>query len=587
MTSLSIYVLGQLQIRRDERAISKDFRTDKERALLVFLAVEAGRAFGREKLAEMFWPERREGVARTNLRQALAGLRRTLGDQGGGEQILLINNEAVRINPEISLWLDVAAFNGHLEATLSHPHKKIETCSTCIQHLHEAIDLYRGDFLEAFAVNDSEQFQEWLYFQRERVFFTLLGALENVVRYYQEAGNYETAQEYARRYVSLAPLEERAHQQLMQLLALTGRRTAAIEQYQRCKRMLKETFNVEPSPETTALYQQISAHGSLTGMVQATSSEYNRPPAYLTTFVGRQAEMDALIKCLENPVCKLISLSGMPGSGKTRLALEVSKHVSDNFPDGVNYLSLEAVNHPSQMVAAIARTLGVQVTDPNNPLSSLAQQLATRRSLLILDNYTHMTAHTSDVVEILNAAPNMKIMLTTQRRLNMQSAYVFELQGLPYPLYYTGWDVANFPALQLFMARAARTQQTFLLNQQNTTDVVRICQLTSGLPLAIELAAAALRDHTPRQIAEELETSLEVLSTRLNDIPEKHRSIQSCLNAAWEQLSERERLMMSRLSVFNSPRSTQPAASQPVLPGAAAQQRRTARLGAAPVKSAG
>ena len=561
MKSLSVYMLGQLQIRLDERVITKDFRTDKERALLVFLVVESGRAHAREKLAEMFWPERREGVARTNLRQALAGLRRTLGDHDDKDQVLLISNETVRLNPAVTLWLDVASFNSHLEATMSHPHKKVETCSVCIQRLHEAIDLYRGDFLEAFSVSDSEQFQEWLYFQRERLFFSLLGAIENVVRYYQEAGNYETAQEYARRYVSLAPLEERAHQQLMQLLALTGRRTAAIEQYQRCRRMLKETFNVEPSPETTALYQQISSRGSLAGMVQGSSSEYNRPPAYLTSFVGRQSELDSLIKCLENPVCKLISLSGMPGSGKTRLALEVTKHVSDSFPDGVHYLSLEAVNHPAQMVAAIARTLGVQISDPNNPLPALAQSLVSRKALLLLDNYTHLTAHTGDLVEILNAAPHLKIMLTSQRRLNMQSACLYDIQGLPYPMYYTGWDVANFPALQLFMARAARTQQTFLLNQQNTSDVVRICQLTSGLPLAIELAAAALRDHTPRQIAESLEDGLEVLSTRMNDIPEKHRSMQACLQVAWEGLSEREKLILSRLAVFKGPFTLEAALS--------------------------
>ena len=550
MTALSIYMLGQLQIRIDDRDITKELRTDKERALLVFLIVETVRAHSREKLAEMFWPEREEGVARTNLRQALSGLRRALGDQESQAPVLMINNETVRVNPERIVWVDLKSFNAHIEASQRHAHKKLETCGICAQRLHEAIDLYHGDLLEGFAVNDSEEFQEWLFFHRERAFTSLLAALEDVVSYYQETGDYETAQEYARQYVNKAPMEERAHQQLMQLLALSGRRTAAIEQYQRCRKMLLDTFNVEPSQETTVLYQQIVAKGGISSLSPPVSSEFSRPPAYLTNFVGRRNELEMLTKYLQNPACKLISVSGMPGSGKTRLVLELSKRVESDFKDGVYFLNLEQINHPAQMVAAIAMVLGVQLADPNNPIPSFSQQCKLKQCLLILDNYTHLTGHAGVLLEILAAAPQLTIILTTQRRLNVQSAWNCELYGLPFPMYYTGRDAANYPSLQLFVARAAQVRPRFMLNQKNTAAVVRICQLTSGLPLAIELAASGLREYSTRQIAEKLDEGLSILSTRMHDIPEKHRNMESALTSSWETLSEREKLILARLAAF-------------------------------------
>ena len=256
--SYSILLLGPMHVVVDDITVDASFRTKKERGLLAYLVVEAHKQHRREALSEMFWPGRPEGYARTNLRQALLGLRRVLGEEalnGGDEYISYGLGQSTR--------LDTQRFATLIQYTQTHPHRSLISCEICVGNLEEAVGLYRGEFLEDVLLPDSHSFQEWVVFHREQFFRLLLEAFLSLSNYYQAQGDYETAHYYAWQYVNSAPLEEAAHRQLIRLLALSGRRSAALEQFQTVREILARELGVEPSPETKALYEKIRSGSGL------------------------------------------------------------------------------------------------------------------------------------------------------------------------------------------------------------------------------------------------------------------------------------------------------------------------------------
>ncbi len=254
----SILLLGPMHVLVDDKTVDASFRTKKERGLLAYLVVEGRKQHRRETLSEMFWPGRPEGYARTNLRQALLGLRRVLG-----EEAIMGGDEYISYGLGQSTWLDTQRFFALVQYTQTHPHRSLISCDSCVDSLEEAVGLYRGEFLEDVLLPDSHSFQEWVVFHREQFFRLLLGAFRSLSDYYQAQGDYETAHYYAWQYVNSAPLEEAAHRQLIQLLALSGRRSAALEQFQTVRQILARELGVDPSPETKDLYEKIRTGSGL------------------------------------------------------------------------------------------------------------------------------------------------------------------------------------------------------------------------------------------------------------------------------------------------------------------------------------
>jgi DNA-binding SARP family transcriptional activator len=250
MATLSLSLLGPLQVTLDGAPVTA-FESDKVRALLAYLVVEANRPHSRDKLAGLLWPEWPDRDARNNLRYALSNLRKAIGDRSSDDQqatppFLHISRQAIQFNTASDAWVDVTAF-----ANLLAP----PTPAVC--ELEQAVDLYRGEFLEGFSVADSVPFEEWVLFKREHVCRQVLSALHRLAATYERRGEYGRALPYAWRQVELEPWQEKAHRQLMRLLALNGQRGAALAQYEACRRALAEELDVEPAPATTRLYEQI------------------------------------------------------------------------------------------------------------------------------------------------------------------------------------------------------------------------------------------------------------------------------------------------------------------------------------------
>jgi WD40 repeat protein/DNA-binding SARP family transcriptional activator len=248
MATLSISLLGTLQITLGPQPVTA-FKSDKVRALLAYLAVEADRPHRREALAALLWPEMLERSARSNLRDALANLRHAIGDREAAPPLLLIERNTIQFNASCDHWLDVARFCELVEADRGD--------EPAHQHLAEAVDLYRGDFLEGFSLRDSPAFDDWSLLTRERLRRQALLALGRLAEYYEGQAEYGQACEYARRQVGLEPWDEEVHRHVMRLLALDGQRGAALLQYETCRQSLAEELGVEPADETTRLFENI------------------------------------------------------------------------------------------------------------------------------------------------------------------------------------------------------------------------------------------------------------------------------------------------------------------------------------------
>ena len=247
MARLALFVLGSFQVTLDGEPVTA-FESDKVRALLAYLAVEADRPHRREKLAGLLWPERPEQDARRNLRYALSNLRQTIGASQAIPPFLCISHQAVHFDSSSDAWVDATAFVRLLESPAGAVHE-----------LEEAVGLYRGDFLEGFSVGDSVPFEEWALLQQERLHRQALSALHRLAAAYERRGEYERALTYARRQVELEPWQEEAQRQLMRLLAADGQRGAALAQYKACRQALAQELGVEPARATTRLYERIRA----------------------------------------------------------------------------------------------------------------------------------------------------------------------------------------------------------------------------------------------------------------------------------------------------------------------------------------
>ncbi len=548
MVKLMISLLGSFQVTLDGEPVT-GFTTDKARALLAYLAVEADSPYRRDVLAGLLWPDQPQRKARQNLRQALSHLRRALGDQDEAVPFLLVSREAVQFNTASDYWLDVTAFTDLVETCKRHRHRRLGTCLPCMRRMERMAALYRGDFLAQFFLSDSDIFEEWALLQREWLHRQMVGLLSHLAGYYERRGDYEQARRYVWRQVELEPWREEAHRQLMRLLALDGQRSAALAQYETCRRVLADELGVAPTDETTTLYEQIQAgkYGS------SLPHPHNTPtlPPSPTPFVGREAELAELAEHLANPDCRLLTLSGPGGIGKTRLALQVAADQVGAFAHGVYFVPLTPVSSAGHLVPVIADALNLPLDDRRRPKEQLLDYLRERELLLVLDNVEHVLEEMGLLAEILKRAPGVVLLVTSRERLNLREEWVYAVEGLTYPEEEEAKDGPEvYSALDLFRQRACQAHRHFLLSETEIPHVVRICQLVEGMPLGVELAAAWAGARSCGEIAQEIERNLDILTTSLRNVPARQRSVRATFEYSWQLLSEIEKDIFARLSVF-------------------------------------
>lgn len=869
MRPWKVYVFGPPRLEHAGRSVALNLR--KALALLVYLVV-TDEPQSRDALATLLWPDSDQREARARLRRTLYRLGEDLSDR-----LLITDQDLIRLNPDAHLWLDCAIFEQHV---LAVPPDRRDLDAEALAHLKEAVALYTDDFLAGFTLPDSPAFDEWQFFQRERLRQSLARVLEHLVVVHQWQRAWEEAIGYARRWLALDPLHEPAQRALMQLYAWTGRHSAALRQYSELARLLDSELGTPPDTETVVLYEAIRArrlpppaspppapreiilppgaplarpgpatrrdqqirfctapdgvriayatvgHGpvlikaanwlshleydwhspvwrhwieglsrqhtlvrydergcglsdwnvdqfSLDAWVQdletvvdtlgverfpllgisqggpvalsyavrhpervshlilygtyargrrkrdltpdqteevetllqlmrvgwgrdnpafrqvfttlfmpeatpeqvrsfnelqriSTSPEnaiqfrlafghldvealapqvmtptlvlhahadsvvpvdearrlaalipgasfvllqgnnhillegepawtrflteveaflqspaaprptYAMPPpqsraAPATPFIGREREMADVRRLLADPDCRLVTLVGPGGIGKTRLALELVAALASDFPHGAHFVSLASVSAPDRLASVIAESLGLQLHGHQSPEAQLLDHLGDRRLLLALDNMEHLVAGADLLADILSHAPHLRLLVTSRERLNLPAEWNYEVRGMDYPTppqlallrlalaeaeptaLAGSWlreEIEHYSAVRLFVQRARQAQATFALLPADLPHVVHLCQLMEGMPLGLELAAPWVRSMTCEEIVLEVERNLDFLTSSLRHVPDRHRSLRAVFEQTWQRLSAQEQAVFSQMSVF-------------------------------------
>lgn len=559
---LSLHLLGPPIIEWNQQPIGR-FRSAKSLALLAYLSIEGGKQ-SRSTLLTLLWPDLPEDKARQNLSQTITRLRDTLAAAG---HVVQANRQSVWLTDSAKITLDVDAFRRLLAEVEQHRHDLKTTCPTCQEKLAQAVALVRGELLARLEISDSPLFEEWLLLERERVHQLLLGALEDLAEGALAGGRYEAAIQYAGRQVALESWRELAHRQLMQALALSGQQEAALAQYEQCRQILEKELGVEPTRVTQELAADIRAGQVQRGLSRPAARLNSNLPVSLTPFIGRQAELAALMERLTaDDGVRLITITGPGGIGKTRLAQEVGYHLLTRPPaalawEGIWFISLIGISTADNVPVAIANTLGLTLPSEEKAATAVIRELRQRRLLLILDNFELLLDSRPWLLELLQAAADLRLIVTSREQLRLQLEYRFALPGLSVPPDTIPHSQAlDYEASRLFLDRARRLFKGFRLTADNWPHIVHICRLTEGLPLGIELAATLLEEMTPAELVTRIAADAAVLAADYLDIAPHQRSIYLVFEQSWARLSPAEQRVLSRLAIFESDGFSQAAA---------------------------
>jgi predicted ATPase/DNA-binding SARP family transcriptional activator len=479
-----------------------------------------------------------------NLRQVLSQLNQHLSPY------LTITRQTIAFNQAASSWVDVTEFEAGV------------TARSDIGRLQAAAALYQGDFLDGFYLDDAPHFDGWVLGQRARLRQAALAVLHHLVTHFADQGAYETAITYIRQLLAIEPWQEEAHWELMRLLALSGQRSAALVQYEMCRRILAEEMDVEPSAETQALYEAIRA-----GQVQQGAGEQgsrgevvhlrtpalaHNLPSQATPFIGREQEVAEVSRLLS--ASRLVTLTGPGGCGKTRLVLQAAAGVLETFADGAWFVELAPLSEAALVPQAVATALDVREVGDRPLLSLLLNYLRTRRLLLILDNCEHLVEAAAQLAEaLLRHCPQLQILATSREALNIagESAWLVPPLSLPEAGEQMPLDILRqADAIRLFTERATAVLPGFSLTGQNATVVEQVCRRLDGIPLAIELAAARVKMLRVEQIAARLDDRFHLLVGGSRTALPRHQTLQALIDWSYNLLTPSEQRLLRWLSVF-------------------------------------
>ena len=494
---LTIALFGSFQVTLNAKPIV-DFRSNKGRAILAYLALAQSKPIARASLTDLLWPGYTATSARANLRQDLSNLRKILAPlnllQGDYQTVQLL------VDSTGSIECDAFQFDQLFDACQHHDHPSIAACPACQSRLRQATALYQGAFLAHFPPVDSPAFTAWLQAQQTRY----------AERFAQSVALLQSSQEVAR-----TPPEKRA------------------------------------TPSPAVVEQRAVRHATP-----------NNLPFQLTSFIGREAAIAELTSWLTTAseaqpqtTARLITLTGAGGVGKTRLALQVATAVLPAFAAGVWFVELAALANPTLLPATVATVLGVRTEADRPLLTTLAEWVQDKQLLLVLDNCEHMLdacAHLADA--LLRASATLSILVTSREALDMMGELHYEVTPLAFPLAtlspLTAATLTDYEAVRLFLARAALVQPRFRLTNTNAPAIAQLCQRLDGMPLALELAAAQVQALPIEIIVERLEKRFELLVSGNRAALPRHQTLRALIDWSHDLLSTPERVLLRRLAVF-------------------------------------
>jgi predicted ATPase/DNA-binding SARP family transcriptional activator len=503
---------------------------ERRSQLLALLALKRGWV-SRADIAHMLWPEQEDKLAFANLRKILF----RLNALPWGAHIE-VQDGAVRFEAET----DVFAFESALREG----------------RVDDALPLHAGHLLEGFDRGGSEAWTGWLGFERERLQVAWRNAALGRLDGEMDAG---AAVDLSTRLLQADPLDEAALRAHMAWLARAGQAARARQAYREFVMRLEQDLGLAPGAELKALHDSLGRQAAPAALPSETQDD---------GLVGRSVELRRIANLFEEQHCRLLTIVGPGGVGKTRLAQRALRELASSFPDGVFFVPLEDLPSAAQLGGRIARETGIDLGG-GEPLAQVIDFIGARKLLLVLDNFEQLAEDAGILQRLLDACPALRLMVTSRVRLGLAPEWLLPLEGLPCPEMEDSDRIEAFDAARLFIKAAQRVEPA-LIPQGEAAAIVEICREVEGLPLALELAAAWTRVLSCEAIAAELREGTELLRAVHGERPPRHASIERVFEQSWRLLTPVERDALSRLSVFRGGFSAEAAraaagASLPVL----------------------
>jgi predicted ATPase/DNA-binding SARP family transcriptional activator len=550
-------VLGPVELAADGRRVV--LSSERQRAVLAALLAHPGETLSADRLVAVVWGDRPPASAHQSLHSHISRLRRVLATAAGGDPGTIVTDARGYRLVLGAHDLDAARFEMLLTQARS---QRDRDPGQAVALLDEALGLWRGPAFGDLATRDIDIVRP----EAARLEQLRATAVADRVDAVLALGGHARVIGELEAIVTGDPLAERPHSQLMLALYRGGRQADALATYRAFRRRLREETGLDPSPGLQQLHERMlrqdpdlavtdQPRDAPAGESPGTGSGQVSPPAAGGTamhgdLVGRDDDTAAIESLLGT--ARVVTLTGPPGVGKTRLAGEVAGRAGERFPDGVEVCSLVAVHDPASLPAAIVGALGIQHKGERSAEQILLAALGTRRFLLILDNCEHLREPVAALVDqIRRRCARVVVLATSREYLHLPDERVWEVAPLPVPpAGASPAEVADAPAGALFCTRARALSQRFTLTSENAPAVAEICRRLDGIPLAIELAAARTRAFAPSDLAERLEHRFRLLTTGPSGAAGRHRTLQQAVDWSYELLSETEAHLFDRLSVF-------------------------------------
>ncbi len=535
MSDVPLRLLGPLEVI-DATGTPVDVGSPRHRETLAALAVDAGRVVSTDMLLDRVWGENGRGGTLANLQAVISRLRARLRDAG-------VPAEIVTAPPGYRLEIAAAAIDAHhLAAGVDGARTALAAgdVPTAQEHLAAALGWWRGEPL-------ADVPQMFARAEALRLEGVRLTGEELAAELDLRAGNAPAAVSRLQDLSVQHPLRESVRGQLMRALYLAGRQADALEEYADLRTRLVEELGVDPGPAVQRLHQQIleqdpalrPAHHAPPQRAPEPRPSEPRPSRIPSTdllgdLVGRDRDIDYLLDLLRSPTSRLVTVTGVGGCGKTRVALAVARTAEDHFADGVALVPLAPLGDPSAVIPAIAHAVGV--AEGGDPFTALLDLLRGREQLLVLDNAEHLVDAWPEVATLAAACPGLRILVTSRIPLRVRGEVLYPLTPLDQPA-----------AARLFASRAATVAPGTRLAPDDP-DVLHLCQRLGGIPLAIELAAARVRLLSPADIVARLDEVMAAEGAR--DLPPRQRTMRAAIDWSFELLSPAEQSAFPRLAVF-------------------------------------